>query len=193
VTSWVYRDARVYRRVLGLLYGAALAERERIVSVLVPRGATVVDVCCGDGGIARRLGAVRYVGVDASPRMVDHVRRAGYEAHLLDVAREDPPQGDVVLLLGSLYQFLPDPGPVLERVRRAARRFAVVAEPYRNLATSRVWPIAAMARRMTDPGVASSTARFDEAAIRALLVRHGARHVERTSRELIAVLPGLAR
>jgi SAM-dependent methyltransferase len=192
VTSWVYRDARVYRGVLRLLYGGALAERERIVAALVPRGATVVDVCCGDGGIARRLRDVRYLGVDASPRMVEHVRRAGHEARVLDVAREDPPTGDVVLLLGSLYQFLPDADAVLWRVRRAAQRFAIVAEPHVNLASSRVRPVAALARRMTDPGVASSTARFDEASLRALFARHGALHVERTRREVVAVLPGAA-
>ena len=192
MTSWIYRHGRVYRTVLRLLYGRALEDRERIVASLVPRGVEVVDACCGDAGIAARLPGVRYLGVDASPALVEGVRRSGLAAKTLDLAKEDPPPGDVVLLLGSLYQFLPDVDPVVLRVRRAARRFAIVAEPYRNLASSRFKPLAALARRMTDPGVPSSTGRFDEAGLRALFTRHGARHVERTSRELIAVLPGLA-
>jgi SAM-dependent methyltransferase len=192
VTSLVYRDPRVYRAVLRALYGKALAERERIVSLLVPRGATVLDVCCGDGGIARALPGVRYLGVDASEAMVAHVRAAGFEARVLDVSKEALPEADVVLLLGSLYQFLPDPEAVLLRLRRAARRFAVVAEPHVNLSTAG-WPVvSALARRATDPGVASSTERFDEASLRALFARHGARHLERTARETIAVLPGTA-
>ncbi|MCC7137727.1 MAG: class I SAM-dependent methyltransferase [Planctomycetes bacterium] len=192
MTSLVYRHPRVYRGVLALLYRDALAQRERFVAAHVPPGSTVVDVCCGDGGIRRRLRGVRYVGVDVSPVFVDALARAGVEAVRLDVAREDPPEGDVVLLLGALYQFLPDADAVVERLRRAARRHVVLAEPHRNLAQSRNPLLRAIARRATDPGVASSTARFDGPTLRALLERHGAREVLETRKELVAVLPGRA-
>lgn len=192
MTSLVYRHPRLYRWVLRALYGRALTERERAVASLVPPGARVVDVCCGDGGVRRALPGRRYVGVDASPRFVRALSRAGVEAHVVDVARDDPPRGDVVLLLGSLYQFLPDPDPVLRRLVRAAREAVVVAEPYRNLAQSKVPFVAALARRATDPGVPASTARFDEATLRACLLRHGARELLRTGKELVASLPGTA-
>ncbi len=191
MASLVYRHPRIYRAVLRMLYGGALAERERIVAALVPHDAEVADVCCGDGGIARRLTCRRYVGYDASIRMVDALVRRGHEAHVLDVSREGPPAADVILMLGSLYQFLPDAEAVALRLRRAARRFVVLAEPHRNLATSRCSLVAAIARRATDPGVPSSTSRFDEESLSSLLARHHARHVERTSRETIAVLPPL--
>jgi hypothetical protein len=192
VTSPVYRDPRVYRGVLRLLYGSALPARERLVASLVPPGASVVDACCGDGSIARRLPGRRYLGVDASETFVRALERSGVPARRLDVATEELPTADVVLMLGSLYQFLPGVDPVLERLRRAARDRVVVAEPYRNLAQHPWAPVRALARRMTDPGVASSTARFDEASLRALFQRHGASEVHATSRELVAVLPGVA-
>src|SRR5437868_6382145 len=69
MTSWLYRDGRVYRGVLRLLYGDALAARERVVCALVPAGASVVDVCCGDAAIARRLGR-------GPPRLARAGRRA---------------------------------------------------------------------------------------------------------------------
>ena len=192
MTSLLYRHPRIYRGVLRLLYGDDLARRERVVRRLVPKGSVVVDVACGDAGVARRLRDVRYVGVDVSPVFVDALRRRGLEAHLLDVAKEAPPTGDVVLLLGALYQFLPDADPVVERLRRSARKHVVLAEPYRNLAQSKNPLVAALARRATDPGVDSSTKRFDEASLRALLVRHGAVEIVDTGRELVAQLPGLA-
>ena len=192
MTSLLYRNPRIYRGVLRLLYGDDLARRERIVRRLIPAGAVVVDVACGDAGIARRLKGARYVGVDVSPVFVDALRRRGLEAHLLDVAKTPPPTGDVVLLLGALYQFLPDADPVVERLRRAARRHVVLAEPYRNLAQSRNPLVAALARCATNPGVDSSTKRFDEVSLRALLARHGAVEIVDTGRELVARLPGLA-
>ena len=127
-----------------------------------------------------------------APRVVGPQPRRGLEAHLLDVSKTPPPTGDVVLLLGALYQFLPDADPVVERLRRAARKHVVLAEPYRNLAQSKNPLVAAIARRATDPGVDSSTTRFDEASLRALLARHGAVEVVDTGRELVARLPGLA-
>lgn len=192
MTSLVYRNPRIYRGILRWLYGDDLARRERLVARLVPRGARVVDVACGDAGIARRLRGVAYEGVDVSPIFVEALARRGLPAHRLDVTRDDPPTGDVVLMLGALYQFLPDAGPVLLRLRRAARLHVVIAEPYRNLAQSRNRLVAALARRATDPGVASSTARFDAASLRALLASQGARELVDTGRELIATLPGLA-
>jgi SAM-dependent methyltransferase len=189
VTSPLYRDPRVYRGVLRLLYGGALAERERAVAALVPPGASVLDVCCGDGAIARRLPGRSYVGADASETFVRALARRGVDAVRLDAARDPLPRADVVLLLGSLYQFLPDADALVERLRRAARSHVVVAEPHRNLAQHPWRAVRALARRMTDPGVPSSTARFDEASLRALFARHGATQVVATPRELVAALP----
>ena len=192
MTSLVYRDPRLYRGILRLLYGSDLARRERVVRRMIRKGSVVIDVACGDAGIARRLKDVRYVGVDVSPVFIDALKRRGLEGRVIDLTRDEPPTGDVVCLLGALYQFLPDAGPVVERLRRAARSHVVLAEPYRNLAQSKNPLVAAIARRATNPGVDSSTHRFDEASLRALLVRHGATEIVDTGREFVARLPGLA-
>jgi len=192
VTSLIYRHPRLYRRVLALLYGGALRAREVEVARLVPVGARVVDVACGDGGVRRALPGRTYVGIDVSPVFVDALVAQGVEAHRLDVACDELPVGDVVLMLGALYQFLPDVDPVVTRLQRAARRHVVLAEPHHNLAQSRHALVRAIARRATDPGVASSTGRFDETRLRALFARHGATEVVVTKKELIAVLPGTA-
>ena len=194
MTSPIYRDPRLYRAVLRTLYGDALAARERIVARLVRPGSVVADVACGDAGIRRRLRGVRYVGLDVSPTFVRALQRSGVEAIQSDASRGDLPiVADYVLLLGSLYQFLPDADRILDRLARSARTAVVVAEPFRNLAQSANPVVAALARRATDPGVDAATARFDEASLRALFVRHRATEVHATSRELVASIPGRAR
>ncbi len=57
-----------------------LAHRADIVVALGPRllpGETVLDLACGDGGLGERLleHGLEYLGVDASPPMVDAARR----------------------------------------------------------------------------------------------------------------------
>src|SRR5439155_24630344 len=61
---------------------AYLAHRADLVVSLVPRlepGETVLDLACGDGGLADFLPRPRYVGVDASPEMVKAAARRGLD------------------------------------------------------------------------------------------------------------------
>jgi SAM-dependent methyltransferase len=67
---------------------AYLAHRAKLVVALGPMlepGDTVVDLACGDGGLARFLPGYRYIGVDASPEMVEAARRRGREVVLGDL------------------------------------------------------------------------------------------------------------
>jgi SAM-dependent methyltransferase len=74
---------------------AYLAHRaELIVSLgpaLVP-GDSVLDLACGDAGLAAHLPSLRYVGVDASPQMVEVARRRGREVVLADLNDYEPAQ-----------------------------------------------------------------------------------------------------
>jgi SAM-dependent methyltransferase len=82
-----YGDARKY-----------LQRRAELIAVGMPRGATVLDLACGDGGLGELLAArgLRYLGVDTSAEMVEAARaRLGddalvVEADLNDFAPADP-------------------------------------------------------------------------------------------------------
>ena len=68
-TEAAYADAEAY-----------LAHRAELTVALGPRleaGDTVLDLACGDGGLADHLPRLRYLGVDASPEMVAAARRRG--------------------------------------------------------------------------------------------------------------------
>jgi SAM-dependent methyltransferase len=76
-TEAQYADARAY-----------LAHRAELVRALGPPlapGDTIVDLACGDGGLADFLPGLRYIGVDASEAMVAAGRERGRELVVADL------------------------------------------------------------------------------------------------------------
>lgn len=83
-TEEAYADAEVY-----------LAHRAELIVSLGPKlepGDGVLDLACGDGGLAAHLPELRYTGVDASPEMVDAARRRGRDVVLADLNDFEPAQ-----------------------------------------------------------------------------------------------------
>lgn len=79
-----YADAATY-----------LAHRGELVLSLGPpleQGEAVLDLACGDGGLADHLPGTRYTGVDTSPEMVKAGQRHGREVVLGDLNDYEPPE-----------------------------------------------------------------------------------------------------
>jgi SAM-dependent methyltransferase len=76
-------------------YGDAhkyLQRRAELIAVGLPRGATVLDLACGDGGLGEVLVAhgLRYVGVDTSAEMAEAARaRLGDDALVVQADLND--------------------------------------------------------------------------------------------------------
>src|SRR5205085_12211013 len=95
---------------------------------------------------------------------------------VVDLRRPDAlPRADYVVMQASLYHFLPDPAPLIDRMLDAARRQVIVAEPVRNLADGGVPFLSALARRQTDAGTGQQPRRFTEQTLDALFRRYGPR------------------
>ena len=81
---------------------AYLARRAELVRTLGPAlapGDRVLDLACGDGGLAEFLPEQRYAGVDASPQMVEAARRRGrnvVQADLNDYEPSEPVQATTI-------------------------------------------------------------------------------------------------
>jgi SAM-dependent methyltransferase len=169
------------------LYRRHYRDRRAAIARLIAPGASVVEVCCGPGRLyTRQLRDVvsSYVGLDLSPAFVVALRRRGVDARVWDARCADPlPRADYVVMQASLYQFLPRPEPVLERMLAAARRAVVIAEPIRNL-TSGGGRLGRLWAAVTDPGTGSQSLRFDEPGLDGLF----AGYRELVERELL--LPG---
>ena len=83
-TEDAYADADAY-----------LAHRAELIRTLGPPlrpGDTVLDLACGDGGLAEHLQGIRYRGVDASREMVEAGRRHGRDIALGDLNDYEPPE-----------------------------------------------------------------------------------------------------
>ncbi len=73
---------------------AYLAHRADLIRSLGPRlvnGDTLLDLACGDGGLAAHLPDLRYHGVDASPEMIESARAHGRDVVLGDLNDYEPP------------------------------------------------------------------------------------------------------
>ena len=137
-----------------VLYGRYYAARDAAVAAHVPDGASVLELCCGPARLYERELRGRigpYVALDASERFVARLRRRGVDARRADVATAELPVADVVVMQASLYHFLPAADAIVRRMRAAARASVIVAEPVRNLASSRLGLVARLgARRRRD-------------------------------------------
>jgi SAM-dependent methyltransferase len=74
---------------------AYLAHRARLIVALGPTlqpGDTVLDLACGDGGLAEYLRGIAYTGVDASPEMVAAAQQHGRAVVLGDLNDYEPPE-----------------------------------------------------------------------------------------------------
>lgn len=183
----MYRNGTVYGVLMRVLYGRHYPARFRAIAAEIPPGSSVLDLCCGPAtlyaGYLRERG-VDYHGLDLNAQFVADVERAGGRAQVWNLHDDAPlPRADVVLMQASLYHFLPDAAPVLDRMLAAARDRVVLAEPVRNLATSDNKLLAALGKRYTDAGDGAQAHRFTEETLDALLAGY-AGHVR--SQRLIA-------
>jgi SAM-dependent methyltransferase len=174
--SPIYRSAALYELTMLALYRRHRAQRLTAIADLIPAGCRVVEACCGPGLLYRRhLRAkdVEYTGLDLSPAFVGRLACAGVDARIWDMREERPlPGGDYVVMQGSLYQFLPDARPVVDRMLAAAGKAVIVAEPVRNLTQG---PLAGPLARLGDPGTGPTPHRFDEESLRELFAGYGDR------------------
>jgi SAM-dependent methyltransferase len=175
--SVIYRNALVYELVMLGLYGRHYGARYRAVADLIPGGSSVLDLCCGPGVLFDRYlraRSVDYTGLDINPRFVARVNSRGGRGVLDDLTAGRPlPERDTVVMQASLYQFLPDPTPVVHRMLRAARERVIIAEPVRNVATGRNPWLAELARRLTDAGSGPRPSRYTEASFDAFIASLG--------------------
>jgi SAM-dependent methyltransferase len=171
--SLIYKSAALYELAMIGLYGPHYPARYRAVADLIPPGSSVLDLCCGPAVLYRRYlrrKDVDYLGLDMSETFVNWLNCRGVRAQVQDVGGDAPlPPADCVIMQASLYHFLPDPLPVIERMREAAREQVIIAEPVRNLTCTNRPLLASLARRLTNPGAGGWTYRFTEKTLDRLM------------------------
>ena len=171
--SLIYSHASIYEAVMRALYGRGYDERFRAVAELIADGSSVLDVCCGPGTLFHRYlkaKGVRYTGLDINRHFVERLEAAGATGLIWNLDEARPlPRAEYVVMQGSLYHFLPEASNVVGRMIAAAEKQVLIAEPIRNMTSSRIFPLAFVARKLTNPGTGEQSNRFNEASLDALM------------------------
>ena len=113
-TERQYADASAY-----------LAHRARLVRGLgapLAPGDTVLDLACGDGGLAAHLPQQRYLGVDGSPAMVEAARARGINAAVGDLNTYEPPEPVAAVTVFRAIYYAEDRAAFFRRVHAFATR-----------------------------------------------------------------------
>jgi SAM-dependent methyltransferase len=154
-TKLIYRSSLLYETVMRLLYGRHYQARSQAVAGLIPPDCSVVDLCCGPGLLYReylKAKDIDYTGLDASPFFVRKLTQRGIPALLWDLNSARPlPRADYLIMQSALCYFLPDPSSIIGRMLDAARRAIIIAEPIRNLSTSRFSLLRQCAIKLSGP------------------------------------------
>jgi len=178
-TSLIYRNRITYELLLRALYGRHYAARYRAIVQFIPDGAAVVDLCCGPATLYTRFlceNSVDYLGLDINSGFIARLNRAGGRGEVRNLHADTPlPEGDFVIMQASLYHFLPEPRPVIDRMLAAARSQVIITEPVRNMATSNNRVLAMLGRRLTNAGDGAQAHRFTEVRLDELFRDYGPR------------------
>ena len=165
-TSIIYKSPLLYEAFLLIRYRGEYRERSEAIAALIPEESSVVDLCFGPATLYfshLRSKRVSYTGLDINRGFVDRLSARGVKAYLWDVEkREALPQADYLVMQGSLYHFLPDPYPIVDRMLAAAKRSVLLTEPVKNLADSKNPLVSWMASKLVNPGTGDQARRFDE-------------------------------
>lgn len=130
--SIIYRHPAIYTLAMKLPYKNNFHERYRAIADLIPAGAEIIDVCCGDCYIYFNFlkdKNVKYLGLDINRTFVSAVVKKGARAVQFDLYRDRLPRSDYFLMQASMYHFIPDQGVVMQKVLDSASKRAIISEP----------------------------------------------------------------
>ena len=153
----------IYDAGMRLLYGRDARSRLTALARWIPDGSSVVELCVGSAQLYRRelrFKRIEYRGFDINEGFVRHATRKGVPCRILDVARDEIPSADIIVMQAALYHFLPDAGSIIRRMVEAARRYVLVSEAVRNLADGNSRFLRHLARWSNDTGTGRAEHRF---------------------------------
>lgn len=189
MASPIYSHPWLLELALRAKYGRYYLPRLERVAREIGNGDRVVDLCCGDAAIYRRLlrhRQVCYQGIEFNRSMVQALERRDINVLWGDVRRVAIPRCDVVLCLASLYQFPQHAAGIIRAATAAAPR-VVILEPVENMASAGNPLLVAVGRYITDFGEGPVTFRYSEEELRRQWQELRVAKMERLGPELLGI------
>ena len=199
--SPIYSNPTLYHLLMRMLYRKNFNARYQVIAEEIPERISVVDVCAGDAYLYFNFlikKSIRYTALDNSPYFLSWAQKKGIDYRKVNVFFDEIPKGDVVVMMASLYQFIPKEKELLQKLIRSARQKVIISEPISNLSSSHIGIIARIANRLSIPYEVSGQytgERFDEERLISLLTSFpGFQHSTRIpgGREIVGVISGEA-
>ncbi len=175
--SPVYWHPTIYQLFLRIIFGRQFKKRYQEVANLIPKGSRVVDICCGDCTTYRlflKKKNVKYLGLDINPFFVRWLEKKRIPIRLFDVFRDEIPPAEYVIMLGSLYQFIPHHKKIMDKMLKAATKKVIITERIQGSFSSSSNPlISYVAKRLANPGTGHAMYRFNEKKLTKFLMSYG--------------------
>ena len=139
-----------------LSYHTGYTDRLERVAELVENGSAVLDVCCGPCNLFPLLArkGISYRGLDLNTTFVRDAQRRGIEAQTFDLLSENLPEGqfDYIMMLSSLYQFIPREKAMVSRMLAATKSYVIISEPIVNLIDRLPKMLSTILGKLKNPG-----------------------------------------
>lgn len=188
----IYRDRRLYRLAMRMLYGKDFIRRYELIAANVDTRWSVLDLCCGDCYIAQFFDAsVKYAGVDFNKMFVRNAQKRGFDVSFCDLKKGLPIERvfDCVIMMGSLHQFSPRESAIIDVMKKTASRRIIVSEPCKNVVSSKNAVLSFVAKILSNPGDDGLEAikRFTRKEIVDIFTRHNVSRIIDAGKDLIGV------
>jgi len=168
MTSLIYRWPFLYRMAIRMSYLGNYHQRYSLVSELISDGVRVVDYCCGDAEIysaCLKQRNIDYLGLDFNDRFISTLRSNGVPCRKFNILESQPLDADYGLLMGSLYQFIPDHATIVDKIL-AHTNHLIISEPVKSRTESRNLLVRKLAYWLNDPGDGTKRYRFTSESFR---------------------------
>lgn len=171
--SIIYSNRHIYNLLMRLSYHTGYTDRLERVSELVENGSAVLDVCCGPCNLFPLLArkGISYRGLDLNITFVRDAQRRGIEAQTFDFLSENLPEGqfDYIMMLSSLYQFIPREKEMVSRMLAATKSYVIISEPIVNLIDRLPQILVKILAKLKNPGNGPTPFCFNDTTLTQLM------------------------
>jgi trans-aconitate methyltransferase len=185
--GFVYWTPATYRWTMALLRpNGRTAMFNRILEEIGDD--SVLELCCGEGELIRRLKRNPWTGIDKNLLFVESIRVHGWQALQADILSVKWPEADCLVMVDSLYHFTDNIDDLMKRLLTHPAKKIILSESVKHMAHRPEQWIVRFIHWGTRVDGRVFPGRFTEESMRQLLNRYGFQTIERCGENMIGIL-----